>query len=77
MQQGEVAFTRMEKVIFGQSAAEAVHAEAQRIGAERVFLLVSGTLNRETDGSRNCAKRSGINTAGPMTTCPPTPLARP
>jgi maleylacetate reductase len=49
MQQGEVAFTRMEKVIFGQSAAEAVQAEAQRIGAERVFLLVSGTLNRETN----------------------------
>lgn len=49
MQQGEVGFTRMEKVIFGQSAAEAVQTEAQRIGAERVFLLVSGTLNRETD----------------------------
>lgn len=49
MQQGQVNFTRMEKVIFGQSAAEAVKAEAQRLGAERVFLLVSGTLNRETD----------------------------
>lgn len=49
MQQGEVSFTRMEKVIFGKSAAEAVQVEAQRLGAERVFLLVSATLNRETD----------------------------
>ncbi|MEL0114154.1 MAG: iron-containing alcohol dehydrogenase [Rickettsiales bacterium] len=49
MQQGEVAFTRMEKVVFGKPAAEAVKAEALRLGAERVFLLVSGTLNRETD----------------------------
>lgn len=49
MDRGEVSFTRMEKVIFGQGAAEAVKAEATRLGAERVFLLVSHTLNQETD----------------------------
>lgn len=49
MQQGQVAFTRMEKVVFGEPAAAAVKAEAERLGATRVFLLVSGTLNRETD----------------------------
>ena len=49
MDRGEVAFTRMEKVIFGEDAAAAAKAEAQRLGAENVFLLVSGTLNRETD----------------------------
>tara|TARA_Y100001933_G_C18970453_1_gene552288 strand:+ start:322 stop:1491 length:1170 start_codon:yes stop_codon:yes gene_type:complete len=48
MDQGEVSFTRMEKVIFGHGAAEAVKAEAIRLGAERVFLLVSRTLNQET-----------------------------
>ena len=48
MDQGEVSFTRMEKVIFGHTAAEAVKAEAIRLGAERVFLLVSRTLNQET-----------------------------
>ena len=48
MDQGEVSFTRMEKVIFGHGAAEAVKAEAIRLGAERVFLLVSSTLNKET-----------------------------
>lgn len=49
MQQGQVTFTRMEKVVFGKPAAEAVKAEAERLGATRVFLLVSGTLNRETE----------------------------
>ena len=49
MDRGEVSFTRMEKVIFGHRAAEAVKAEAIRLGAERVFLLVSRTLNKETD----------------------------
>ena len=48
MDQGEVSFTRMEKVIFGHGAAEAVKDEAIRLGAERVFLLVSRTLNQET-----------------------------
>ena len=48
MDQGEVSFTRMDKVIFGHGAAEAVKAEAIRLGAERVFLLVSRTLNQET-----------------------------
>ena len=48
MDQGEVSFTRMEKVIFGHGAAEAVKAEAIRLGAKRVFLLVSRTLNQET-----------------------------
>ncbi len=49
MQQGQVTFTRMEKVVFGQPAGAAVKAEAEHLGATRVFLLVSGTLNRETD----------------------------
>ena len=46
MQQGQITFTRMEKVIFGKSAAEAVKSEAERRGANSVFLLASGTLNR-------------------------------
>ncbi len=64
MQQGEVGFTRMEKVIFGQSAAEAVQTEAQRIGAERVFLLVSGTLNRETDEAEKLRQALGNKYCG-------------
>ncbi len=45
---GRVAFGKMEQVLFGVSAADAVAAEARRLGATRVFLMVSGTLNRET-----------------------------
>jgi len=49
MQAGEIVFTGMERVIFGRPAAEALRAEADRLGTQRVFLLVGGTLNRETD----------------------------
>jgi maleylacetate reductase len=46
---GRVAFGLMEEVIWGKPAAEVVAELATRAGAERVFLMVSGTLNRETD----------------------------
>src|SRR3546814_4209271 len=49
VQTGIFNFPSMERVIYGTPAAEAVAAEAERIGAARVFLLVSGTLNRNTD----------------------------
>ena len=38
----------MERVVYGMPAAEMIAAELERIGATRAFLLVSGTLNRET-----------------------------
>ena len=49
MQAGVIKFGIMERVLFGQTAADAVVEEVNRIGASRVFLLVGGTLNRETD----------------------------
>ncbi len=48
MQQGRVAFGNMDAVTFGTPMEEAIAHEVERIGAERVFLMVSGTLNRET-----------------------------
>jgi maleylacetate reductase len=45
---GRVVFSRMDEVVFGTPAAQAVADLAQRAGAERVFLMASGTLNRET-----------------------------
>ena len=59
MQQGQINFTRMEKVIFGKSAAEAVKSEAERRGANSVFLLASGTLNRETDEVEKVRQKLG------------------
>jgi maleylacetate reductase len=46
---GHVVFSKMDEVIFGTPAAQAVADLARRAKAERVFLMVSGTLNRETD----------------------------
>ncbi len=48
-QAGHVVFSKMEEVVWGKPAAETVAALAQKRGAERVFLMVSGTLNRTTD----------------------------
>lgn len=64
MQHGEVVFTRMERVIFGQPTAEAAVAEAERRQAKRVFLLVSRTLNRETDAIRRVEAALGSQFAG-------------
>ena len=42
-------FPPMDRVFFGQAAADAVLAEAQRLDARRVYLVVSHTLNTTTD----------------------------
>lgn len=39
----------IDRVIYGRPAAAALAAEAERLDARRVFLIVSGTLDRETD----------------------------
>jgi maleylacetate reductase len=46
---GRIVFGKMDEVIFGTPAAKAVADLARRAKAERVFLMVSGTLNRETE----------------------------
>lgn len=46
---GRVAFTAMEEVHYGKPAAQALAELVAARGAERVFLMASGTLNRETD----------------------------
>jgi alcohol dehydrogenase class IV len=48
-QAGQVVFSKLEEVHFGKPAAETVAELARRHHAERVFLMVSGTLNRQTD----------------------------
>jgi maleylacetate reductase len=46
---GRVNFGTMDAVVFGKPAAEAVAEEARRLGATRVFLMASRSLNRNTD----------------------------
>lgn len=64
MQQGEINFTKMERVVFGRPAADTIVSEAARLGANRVFLLVSRTLNRETDAIRAIETALGERFAG-------------
>jgi maleylacetate reductase len=49
MQMGRIVFSKMDEVQYGKPAAGAVAELVQRYGAERVFLMVSGTVNRQTD----------------------------
>ena len=74
MQIGEMTLTSTQRVVFGKPAAEAIAAEAERIGAHRVFLLASGTLSEQTDeiatieralGDRHAATFSGIRPHAP------------
>jgi maleylacetate reductase len=46
---GRVNFGTMDAVVFGKPAAEAVAEEARRLSATRVFLMVSSSLNRNTE----------------------------
>jgi len=46
---GRVVFGAMDEVVFGQPAAAAIVAQMDRLGASRAFLMVSGSLNRQTD----------------------------
>lgn len=70
MQHGEITFTAMDRVILGQPAAEAIAAEADRLGARRVFLLTGGTLARETDEVDSVERALGSRLAGRFSSMP-------
>jgi maleylacetate reductase len=63
-QAGRVVFSKMDEVVFGRPAAEAVADQARRLNASRVFLLVSGTLNRKTREIETIRKALGSRHAG-------------
>lgn len=46
---GEYEFLAQDRVVFGRPSAEAVKDLADRYGAQRVFIVSSRTLSRETD----------------------------
>jgi len=50
---GRVVFGAMDEVVFGRPASEAIVEQMDRLGAASAFLMVSGTLNRETDVIKN------------------------
>ena len=56
---GRVLFGQIEEVRFGVPAAEAIAEQVARMGAQRVFLMVSGTLNRTTPEIENVRRALG------------------
>ena len=61
---GSVVFTKMEQVHYGKPAAQSVAELVQASGAQRVFLMVSGTLNRETDEIEKVRRALGNKCVG-------------
>ncbi|MDF0497533.1 iron-containing alcohol dehydrogenase [Bradyrhizobium yuanmingense] len=64
MHQGRVVFGAIEEVVFGHPAAEAIVAQMDRLGTSRAFLMVSGTLNRQTDEITKIRDALGSRCAG-------------
>jgi maleylacetate reductase len=61
----------MDEVVFGRPAAEAVAAQLDRLGAARAFLMVSGTLNRNTDEIEKIRSRLGSRCVATFDAMPP------
>lgn len=59
MRQGFFNIPPMERVFFGRPFVEVINEEVARLGAKRVFLLVSNTLNNKTDEIRKLQNALG------------------
>jgi maleylacetate reductase len=68
---GRVVFGAMEEVVFGHPAAEAIVAQMDRLGAARAFLMVSGTLNRQTGEIERIRKALGSRCVATFDAMPP------
>jgi maleylacetate reductase len=66
----------MDEVVFGRPASGAILEQLDRLGALRAFLMVSGTLNRQTDEIENIRRALGPRCVGTFDAMPPhTPRA--
>jgi maleylacetate reductase len=61
---GSYQYPAMDSVIYGKPAAEALREEAERLGAKRVFLIASRTLNTTTDEIEKIRSALGDRYAG-------------
>jgi len=68
---GRVVFGAMDEVVFGEPAAAAIVAQMDRLGTSRAFLMVSGTLNRDTDEIEKIRDLLGPRCAGLFDAMPP------
>ena len=71
MHTGRVVFGAMDEVVFGRPAADAVAGQMDRLGADRAFLMVSGTLNRNTDEIEKIRKALGPRCVATFDAMPP------
>ena len=71
MYQGRVVFGAMDEVVFGRPAVEAVVGQIDRLGASRAFLMVSGTLNRQTDEIEKIREGLGTRCVATFDAMPP------
>lgn len=71
MHKGRVVFGAMDEVVFGRPAAEAVAEQVARLDAKRAFLMVSGTLNRQTNEVEKIRQALGPRYAGTFDAMPP------
>ncbi len=67
---GRITFTQMEDVAYGRDTAPELAAHAERTGANRVFLMASGTLGRETDEIAKVIEAFGPRHAGTFDAMP-------
>ena len=61
----------MDEIVFGRPASEAIIEQMNRLGSKRAFLMVSGTLNRETDVIENIRRTLGPRGVGTFDAMPP------
>ena len=61
---GTHLFPVMDRVIFGKPAAKALAGEATRLGAQRVFIVASRTLNTKTQEVAKMREALGERVAG-------------
>ena len=68
---GRIVFGQMDEVIFGARTCEAIIAQAKRLGAARVFLMVSNSLNAKTDVIEKVRRALGDCCVGTFDAMPP------
>lgn len=61
---GTFTYAEIERVVYGTPFVDAIVAEADRLGVERIYVLASGTLVRETDCLARLKGRMGNRIAG-------------
>src|SRR5438270_6182938 len=73
---GRVVFGAMDEVVFGRPAAEVIVEQMDRLRVSRAFLMVSGTLNRETSEIEKIRQALGPRCVATFDAMPPhTPRA--